>query len=125
MDDLSDGASVQSTPTHSATKRQKLSANKGKRPQPSTKSTMKQRTKKLKPSPRTFTKTKHMAYAKESIEFNWSDETVYGVAFRGMTEVEQQAEVQRLNKGVEKGMKSVIKTKVLDDNYTKIVHAKL
>jgi hypothetical protein len=66
-----------------------------------------------------------MVYTKEIIESKWSDDTEYGLSFRGMTEVEQQAEVQRLNKGVEKGMKSVIKTKVLEDNYTKIVQAKL
>ena len=125
MDDLSDAASEHSTQTRSATKRQKPSTNKGKRPQRSTSLTMKQRTKNLKPSPRSITKKKHMAYTKEIIECTWSDETEYGVAFRGMTEVEQQAEVERLNKGVEKGMKSVIKTKVLEDNYTKIVHAEL
>jgi hypothetical protein len=70
-------------------------------------------------------KANNMAYTKESIELQWSEETEYGVAFRGMTEEQQQTKVQRLNKGVEKGMKCVIKSKVLDENYKKIVVAKL
>jgi hypothetical protein len=42
-----------------------------------------------------------------------------------MTDLAQQAEVQRLNKGVVKGMKSMMKTKVLDTNYKKQVAEKL
>jgi hypothetical protein len=38
---------------------------------------------------------------------------------------EQRAEVGRLNKGLKKGMKCVIKTKLLSDNYKQIVADKL
>ncbi len=57
-----------------------------------------------------------MSYTVDGIKLSWSKETEFGVSFRAMTDVEQRAEVQRLNKGVEKGMKCVIKTKLLDDN---------
>jgi hypothetical protein len=145
MDGLSDAASEQSTQTRTGRKRHKRSPIKGKRQQRSSPLTLQQkrsspltlkqkrsspltlekRTKKLKPSPRNVTKTQHMVYTKEIIESKWSDETEYGLAFRRMTKVEQQVEVQRLNKGIDKGMKSVIKTKVLENNYTKLVQEKL
>jgi hypothetical protein len=131
MDDVSDGAFVQSTPSRSKKKRQNrtnaspslarnkangqlqssLSVQKGKRTQPSPNTHVKHSLKKLKTSNRTVTKKTMMAYTIESIKSSWPEETEYGVAFRAMTEVEQQAEVQRLNKGVEKGMESLIKTK--------------
>ena len=123
----SDVASVQSTPSRSISTRLKrtkaspatsaqasktLSAQKRKRGEPST----------ITRSPKCVKKFK---YTIEGIKSQWSDETEYGLSFRGMTDLAQQAEVQRLNKGVDKGMKSMMKTKVLDTNYKKQVAEKL
>jgi hypothetical protein len=145
MDDGSDGASVQSTPSRSKKKRQNRtnaspslshnkadeqlqlppSAQKGKRTQPSPNAHAKHGLKKFKTTKRTKLNKTMMAYTIESIKLKWSEETEYGVSFRAMTVVDQQAEVERLNKGVEKGMKNVIKTKLLDANYTKMIADKL
>jgi hypothetical protein len=82
--------------------------------------------KKLKTTKGTAKKTLSLAYTIESIKLSWSEETEYGQSFRAMDADEQRAEViLRLNKGVDKGMKSVIKTKLLDDNYKIIVSEKL
>jgi hypothetical protein len=73
----------------------------------------------------TAKKTPSIAYTIEGIKLSWSEETEYGQSFRAMDADEQRAEVLRLNKGVDKGMKCVIKTKLLDDNYKTLVSEKL
>ena len=55
----------------------------------------------------------------------WNDGTEYGQSFRKLNSEEQQAEVIRLNKGAAKGLKLVIKTKVLDVNYKVILGERL
>jgi hypothetical protein len=55
----------------------------------------------------------------------WNDTTDYGISFRGMTVQEQQAEVLLLNKGAAKGMKGLIKNKLLVVHYKKLVADKL
>ena len=135
IDDGSDGTSVRSTPSRAKMVRvhrtnaspslarkesDAPSAQKRKRSQPSPKTLAKEGVKKLKtPNNRTE------AYTIEGIKLRWSEETDYGLSFRAMTEGEQLVEVRRLNKGVEKGMKSLMKTKLLDSNYTKMVAGKL
>jgi hypothetical protein len=63
----------------------------------------------------------HMNYTVEGIKSTWNAETDYGASFREMDEIEQLSEVKRLNKGAEKGLKGVIKTKLIDSNYKVIV----
>ncbi len=55
----------------------------------------------------------------------WSEVTEYGIAFRGMTMDEQTLEVLRLNKDSVKGMKGIIKSKLLGNNYNKVIAEKL
>jgi hypothetical protein len=69
-------------------------------------------------------KTK-MAYTIDSIKKIWPEGMDYGDSFRAMGPEEQIAEVDRLNTGLDKGMKGVIKTKLLSDNYQKIIAEKL
>jgi hypothetical protein len=66
-----------------------------------------------------------MNYTVEGIKANWNAETDYGASFRGMDELEQLQEVNRLNKEAEKGLKGVIKTKLIDSNYKAIVSERL
>ncbi len=58
-------------------------------------------------------------YTIASVLDNWSEPTDYGVAFRNMSEEERLAEVVLVNKGAAKGMKGIIKSKLLA-NITKI-----
>jgi hypothetical protein len=79
---------------------------------------------------RTPTNTKHDAaaavtYTIDGVLQRWSDATEYGLSFRGMTMDEQKAEVVVLNKGAMKGMKGIIKSKLLVTNYNMVVADKL
>jgi hypothetical protein len=65
------------------------------------------------------------AYSIEGVLLAWSNTTDYGISFRGRTVEEQQAEVQLLNKGAAKGMKGLIKNKLLVVHYKKLVADKL
>ena len=136
----SDVASVQSTPSRSTSTRLKrtkaspaisaqasgaMSAQKRKRGEPSPITRSLKCVKKFKSANRDASNKPMSAYTIEGIKSQWSDQTEYGASFRGMTDFAQQAEVQRLNKGVAKGMKSMMKTKVLDANYKKQVAEKL
>ena len=47
----------------------------------------------------------------------WDETTDYGISFRGMNDTDQQAEMQRLNKGTMKAQKDIVKNKVLIDKY--------
>jgi hypothetical protein len=55
----------------------------------------------------------------------WSEGTEYGIAFRGMTMDEQTSEVLKLNKDSVKGMKGIIKSKLLGNNYNTVIADKL
>ncbi len=61
----------------------------------------------------------------EGIKSTWNEETEYGASFREMDAAEQISEVKRLNKGAEKGLKGVIKTKLIDSNYKVLVREKM
>jgi hypothetical protein len=136
----SDVASVQSTPSRSISIRQKRtkaspaisakaseaqSAQKRKRGEPSPTTRSQKCVKKLKSANRDAANKPMSAYTIEGRKSQWSEQTEYGLSFRGMTDLAQRAEVQRLNKGVAKGMKSMMKIKVLDANYKKQVAEKL
>jgi hypothetical protein len=145
MDDVSDVDSARSTPRRVIQKFQKSmtkspsmlasnsdaelqqpqSAQKRKRTVRSPMTNKKHGTKKMKTTKSTAKKTPSIAYTIEGIKLSWSEETEYGQSFRAMDADEQRAEVLRLNKGMDKGMKCVIKTKILDDNYKTIVSEKL
>ena len=51
----------------------------------------------------------------------WDETTDYGISFRGMNDTDQQAEMQRLNKGTMKAQKDIVKNKVLIDKYKSMV----
>jgi hypothetical protein len=61
----------------------------------------------------------------QSVLSTWSEETDYGVAFRGMGDKEQVAEVVRLNKSVAKGTKDAMKLKTLNVMYKTLCSEKL
>jgi hypothetical protein len=144
-DDGSDRDSVKSTPSRSMKKGQALhikspglrgkstyvssevdtAAPKRKRASSSPTTNAKHGIKKLKTTPGIPKRKTKMAYTIDSIKLIWPEGIEYGDSFRAMGPEEQRAEVDRLNKGLEKGMKSVIKTKLLSDNYKKIVADKL
>jgi hypothetical protein len=67
----------------------------------------------------------HMNYTVEGIKSTWHAETDYGASFRDMSDIEQLSEVKRLNKGAEKGLKGVIKTKLINSNYKVIVSERM
>jgi hypothetical protein len=67
----------------------------------------------------------HMNYTVEGIKTTWNAETDYGASFRNMDPAEQVSEVKRLNKGAEKGLKGVIKTKLIDSNYSVLVRDRM
>jgi hypothetical protein len=65
------------------------------------------------------------AYNIEAVLLALNDTTDYGISFRGMTVQGQQAEVLLLNKGAAKGMKGLIKNKLLVVHYKTLVADKL
>jgi hypothetical protein len=101
------------------------SAQKRKRPVRSPMTNKKHGRKKMKPTKNTASKTPSSACTIEGIKLRYTEETEHGQSFRAMGANEQRGEVLRLNKGVDKGMKSVIKAKLLNDNYKTIVSEKL
>jgi hypothetical protein len=66
-----------------------------------------------------------VTYTTEGVLELWSEATEYGLSFRGMTPEEQKIEVAVLNKGAVKGMKGIIKSKLLVTHYNTLVAAKL
>jgi hypothetical protein len=64
-------------------------------------------------------------YTEESVLENWGESTDYGVSFRNMNSEERLAEVVVLNKGAAKGMKGLIKSKLLVKHYKTLVADKL
>jgi hypothetical protein len=66
-----------------------------------------------------------MTYTVEGVLETWNDTTEYGISFRAMTVEEQQSEVKVLNKGAAKGMKGIMKTKLLAVHYKKVLADKL
>jgi hypothetical protein len=80
------------------------------------KPTVKKTTRKT-PMERSYTIEKHLD--------TWNDESEYGKSSRGMSTEEQQLEVVRMNKGAEKGLKTVIKRKMLDVNFKVLIAAKM
>jgi hypothetical protein len=64
-------------------------------------------------------------YTIDKILVTWNDESEYGKSFRGMTSDEQQLEVVRMNKGATKGLKTVIKSKLLDVNFKLLIASKM
>lgn len=64
-------------------------------------------------------------YTLQTVLDNWSEATDYGQSIRAMTEKEQEAEIVVLNKGAAKGMKGIIKSKLLVQHYKKLVAERL
>ena len=58
-----------------------------------------------------------VTYTVEGVLAAWNADTEYGASFRAMTTDEQIAEVVVLNKGAIKGMKGIIKSKLLITHY--------
>ena len=69
--------------------------------------------------------TMSTTYTLQTVLDNWSEATDYGRSIRAMNEAEQQAEIVLLNKGTAKGMKGIIKSKLLVQHYKKLVAEKL
>jgi hypothetical protein len=74
---------------------------------------------------RTRKKPTQITYTLEHILETWNEDNEYGKSFRAMSSNEQQLEVIRMNKGAEKGLKNVIKTKLLDVNYKVMMAEKM
>jgi hypothetical protein len=66
-----------------------------------------------------------VTYTIEGVLLRWREATEYGLSFRGMTLEEEKAEVVVLNKGAIKGMKGIIKSKLLVTHYNTLVADKL
>jgi hypothetical protein len=66
-----------------------------------------------------------MTYTVEGVLETWNDTSDYGICFRALTKEEQQSEVQVLNKSAAKGMKGLMKMKMLAGNYKKLLADKL
>jgi hypothetical protein len=64
-------------------------------------------------------------YTEESVLENWSESTEYGAAFRNMNTEERLAEIVVLNKGAAKGLKGIIKSKMLVKHYKNLIADKL
>jgi hypothetical protein len=58
-------------------------------------------------------------YTVQGVLDNWSDSTEYGISFRAVKDAEQLAEVCVLNKRAAKGMKRIIKNKLLVVHFKK------
>ena len=70
-------------------------------------------------------KPTELHYTVEIVLATWNAESDYGKSFRAMTLEDQLEEVKRLNAGTTKGLKGVIKIKLLDVNYKAEVTAKM
>ncbi len=66
-----------------------------------------------------------MNYTVQIVLATWKEDTYYGKTFRALSVEEQSAEVKRLNVGTTKGLKNVIKKKLLDANFKEMVAAKM
>ncbi len=66
-----------------------------------------------------------VTYTIEGVLAAWGQTTEYGLSFRGMMHDEQTAEVVVLNKGAVKGLKDIIKSKLLMTHYKTLVAKKL
>jgi hypothetical protein len=66
-----------------------------------------------------------MSYCVEGVLSTWSETTDYGQSFRAMNEEGQRTEVDNLNKGAVKGMKGIIKNKLLIVHYKQLVADKM
>jgi hypothetical protein len=69
--------------------------------------------------------TANVSYSVEGVLATWSDTTDYGQSFRSMDADGQRMEVDNLNKGAVKGMKGIIKNKLLLVHYKQIVADKM
>ncbi len=69
--------------------------------------------------------TMPIVYSTEVVLETWNDTTDYGKLFRSMDAADKEKEVVNLNKNAAKGMKGVIKTKILAANFQVIVAKKL
>ena len=70
-------------------------------------------------------KMTEQSYNVEIVLEKWNEDTDYGKTFRALTSEEQAAEVKRLNVGTSKGVKEVIKKKLLDANFKEVVAEKM
>jgi hypothetical protein len=70
-------------------------------------------------------KPTELHYTVEIVLATWNAESDYGKSFRAMLLEDQMEEVKRLNAGTTKGLKGVIKNKLLDENYKTEVTAKM
>jgi hypothetical protein len=66
-----------------------------------------------------------VSYTVATILSTWDDASEYGISFRGLSSVEQENEVKRMNKVTLKGHKEVIKHKILEVNYRQIIAEKM
>ena len=70
-------------------------------------------------------KPTQLRYTVDIVLATWNEENDYGKSFRAMKFEDQEADVKRLNMGTTKGLKGVIKKKLLDVNYKAVVTAKM
>jgi hypothetical protein len=67
----------------------------------------------------------NVSYSVASVLTTWNDTTDYGKSFRAMNDDGQRMEVDNLNKGAVKGLKDLIKKKLLTVHYKQIVADKM
>jgi hypothetical protein len=70
-------------------------------------------------------KPTQLRYTVDIVLATWNEEDDYGKSFRAMQNEDQADEVKRLNLGTTKGLKGVIKKKLLHVNYKAVVTAKM
>jgi hypothetical protein len=66
-----------------------------------------------------------MTYTVDGVLETWNDASDYGIRFRALSTAEQLSEVQVLNKGADKGMKGLMKMKLLATNYKSLLADKM
>jgi hypothetical protein len=64
-------------------------------------------------------------YSKESVLEEFGEETEFGQQYRKMDDVEKKAALDVLNRGASKGIKSVVKDKILTTKYSTLCSDKL
>ncbi len=65
------------------------------------------------------------AYTIDKILVTWNEDSECGKSFRGMTSDEQALEVVRMNKVAAKGLKTAIKSKLLDVSFKLLLASKM
>ena len=80
---------------------------------------------KRKSKPKTGKCAQELTYTVDGVLETWDETTDYGIRFRSLTNEDQKSELKILNQGAVKGMKGLMKMKLLAGNYKQTLADKL